>query len=395
MAQRPASLARVDSPVIATYALIGAQVVAWLVVRQYLLADRGWTELALRPGAPTQFGLIVSPFIHLHPAHLGVNLAVLWLVGANLERAIGAVRFLGLYLGAAWFASLMHWAVLQCFHLELDLSTRDAAVGSSGAVAGILGACLVRFPMARLRLPLVPRITFSATPVLVLWSLYTLVRAIFTTMYGISEGVGHWAHVAGFIFGLGGAQVLLLHRVARQEYLDRAARQALARENFTVAVQAWSALLALRPEDLHVRHALVRARLALGDAPGAQRLAREGIEALVKANRREVSLEAYRLFLGLVPELALGPGVRYRLGCWLIEVGDAELAFRSLWESVREDGASAGAASALYRAGQVAWERLKDPAHAREAWEYLLERFPDSAWSDAARDGLRGLPAAS
>ncbi len=63
------------------------------------------------------------------------------------------------------------------------------------------------------------------------------------------------------------------------------------------------------------------------------------------------------------------------------------------WRQARSHG-TPGAASALYRAGQVAWERLRSPLHAREAWERLLEQFPESPWSDAARDGLRRLSAA-
>src|SRR5204863_8686127 len=96
----------------------------------------------------------------------------------------------------------------------------------------------------------------------------------------------------------------------------------------------------------------------------------------------------------LIPDLDLAPGIRYRIGCWLAEAGEDELAFGALWESVREDGPTPAAAGALYRAGLLAWERLRSPHSAREAWERLLEQFPDSAWTDAARDGLRRLPAA-
>jgi membrane associated rhomboid family serine protease len=378
---------------VATYALIIAQVVVWLVVRRYLLSGNAWTDFALRPGTPDELGLLISPFIHLDATHLGVNLAVLWLFGTNLERVIGSLRFLFLYLGAAWFASLMQWAVFTSFNLYADLAAKDAAVGSSGAVAGLLGASLVRLPRARLRIPFLPRATFPTTFIIVVWLAYTVVRALVTTVSGVTEGVGHWAHFAGFIFGLGIAQLLRLHHVAREEYLEQAAGEAVARDDLIAAAQAWSALLAMRPHDQEIRSALITARLSLGDTPGARRLAREGVDALVREQDRTLALSAYREYTPLIPDLDLPPGVRYRIGCWLAEAGEDELAFRALWESVREDGATPAAASALYRAGQVAWERLKNPLHAREAWERLLEQFPDSPWSDAARDGLRKLPA--
>jgi len=380
------------SPV-ATYALIASQLAVWWVVRHFFLAGDDWTRFALKPGTPSELGLLVSPFVHLDPTHLGVNLFVLWLFGVNLERALGSLRFLFLYLGSAWFASLMQWAVFTSFHVYPDLAVRDAAVGSSGAVAGLLGITMVRFPRTPLRIPVLPRATFYPAAVIVLWLVYTVVRALVTTLSGVTEGIGHWAHFAGFVFGLGAAQICGLHRVARQEFLESTARKATAQHDLPTAARAWSALLAMHPQDLRVRTALIATRQALGDESGARRFAREGIESLVRAGERKAAMEAYGGFTAIVPALDLPPGVRFRVGCWLAEAGQDELAFRALWESVREDGGTPGAASALYRAGQVAWERLRSPLHAREAWERLLEQFPESPWSDAARDGLRRLSA--
>jgi rhomboid family protein len=377
---------------VATYLLITAQVLVWLVVRRYLLTGDQWTDFALFPGAPSELGMLISPFVHLDPAHLGINLAVLWLFGVNLERAVGSLYFLFLYLGAGWFASLMQWAVATSFHLIPDLTGRDAAIGSSGAVAGILGASIVRFPQSRLRIPLSTRATFPTILIILLWLAYTVVRALITTVHGVTEGVGHWAHFAGFVFGLGLAQLGGLQRVARQEYLEHAAEDAMARHNLPAASLAWSALLAMQPLDLHARTALIAARLELNDLRGARHLARTGVEALVRAGERSLAMQAYCEYSHLLPELDLGPGIRYRIGCWLAEAGEDEWAFRALWESVREDGATPAAASALYRAGLLAWERLRSPLHAREAWERLLEQFPDSPWTEAARDALRHLP---
>jgi membrane associated rhomboid family serine protease len=374
----------------ATYALIAAQMVVWVVARRFLLPHNVWAEFANDPTAPTWLGFMISPFVHLEALHLGVNLLTLWLFGTNLERASGSMRFLMLYLGSAWFASLMHWAAATSFHLYAEVSA-NPALGSSGAIAGVLAASLVRFARPRLRFPLLPYATFPVTPLIVLWLGYTVVRALLSTLTGISEGVGHWAHLAGFIFGLSAAQLFGFQHAARLEHLAYSGAEATARDDHAAASRSWAALLAMEPSDMAVRCALVKARLAVNDLPGARRVARDGIEALVRAEKRPAALEAYQDYTQLVPELDLRAGVRFRIGCWLAESGDAEGAFRALWESVREDGAPA-AAGALYRAGQVAWERLKSPLHAREAWERLLEQFPDSHWSDAARDGLRRLP---
>lgn len=393
MDSHPGNPVRRTHPV-ATYALIAMQVAVWIVVRIYLLPAGTWSTFALTPDDPTARGFFLSPFIHLDAAHLGVNMAVLWLFGTNLERSVGSFRFLLLYLGAAWFASSMHWAAATAFRLYDDGGAPGTAVGASGAVAGLLGASVVRFAQPRLGLPWTGRRTFPVLPLIVLWLTYTVVRAL-ALHSAVSEGVGHWAHLSGFLFGLAYAQLSGWHRLARAEYLEQAAAAAAAQRDLVAVARALAALLLMRPDDLRVRRELVVARLELGDRPGARRVAREGLVQEVKSGNVAHALRAFRAYGLLVPDLDLPPGVRYRIGSWLAEAGEPETAFRCLLESVREDGASSASAAALYRAGQLACERLASTTRAREAWERLLEQFPDSPWSDAARDGLRKLTTAS
>jgi membrane associated rhomboid family serine protease len=338
--------------------------------------------------------LLVSPFIHLDAPHLGINLLLLWLAGTALERVVGTPRFLTLYLCAAWFSALMQWAVPTALQTGYDPSTAHAAIGSSGAVAGVLGALLVRLPVARLRVPGLAGTTIPVTPLVIAWGVYTLVLALLGTMTGLLVGVAHWAHLSGFLFGLGVAQLFGFHREARAEVLARAGSDAAAADNPLAASQAWTALLSFRPHDLDVRSALVAARVALGDGAGARQIARDGIETPTRAGERDIALRAYHDLSRLSRGVELSPGIRYRIGCWLAEVGDYEAAFAALLESVREDGPphAAGAAAALHRAALVAAERLGNTARAQELWERLLLQFPDSPWAEDAREGLRRLP---
>lgn len=380
---------------LATYLLILAQLIVWFIVRRYLLAGNAWTDLAMVPRRPNLLGLLISPFVHVEATHLGVNLLTLWLFGTNLERAVRSLPFLLIYLGAAWFAGLMYWATSISFHLYPDLAAHGAAVGSSGAIAGVLGASVVRFAQPRLRVPFLTRATFPVTPLIVLWLLYTLIRAVLTTVSGVTEGVGHWAHFAGFVFGLGVAQLLGMQRVAREDYLIGLAQEAGEREDFTGASRAWSALLQLRPNDPQVRTALIQARLGLHDYPEARKLAREGLEALVRRQKKSEAIDSFLQYSEWIPELDLPPGVRFRVGCWLAEAGHCHPAFQALCESVREDGATTASSGALFRAGQIAWERLRDPQQARRAWEQLVQEFPESPLADNAREELRKLPTLS
>jgi membrane associated rhomboid family serine protease len=77
--------------------------------------------------------LITAAFLHDGLFHIGMNMLVLWFVGAPVEEAIGRGRFLALYLvsGLAGSAGA----------LLLDPNT--ITVGASGAIFGILGAALV------------------------------------------------------------------------------------------------------------------------------------------------------------------------------------------------------------------------------------------------------------
>jgi membrane associated rhomboid family serine protease len=77
--------------------------------------------------------LITAAFLHGSLLHIGLNMFVLWMVGAPVEEAIGRARFLALYLvsGLAGSAGALLW------------SPNAITVGASGAIFGILGAALV------------------------------------------------------------------------------------------------------------------------------------------------------------------------------------------------------------------------------------------------------------
>jgi membrane associated rhomboid family serine protease len=78
--------------------------------------------------------LITSAFLHAGLLHLGMNMLMLWWIGAPMEAAIGRARFLALYLvsGLAGSAGAL---ILS--------DPNQVTVGASGAIFGILGAALV------------------------------------------------------------------------------------------------------------------------------------------------------------------------------------------------------------------------------------------------------------
>jgi membrane associated rhomboid family serine protease len=77
--------------------------------------------------------LITAAFLHASLIHVGLNMLVLWFVGAPVEQAIGRGRFLAVYLVSGLAGSAG----------ALLFSPNAITVGASGAIFGILGAALV------------------------------------------------------------------------------------------------------------------------------------------------------------------------------------------------------------------------------------------------------------
>ena len=78
--------------------------------------------------------LLTSAFTHLELWHIGFNMLALWVLGPQLELAIGRTRFIVLYLLSALTGSaLVYWASAEY----------GTTLGASGAVFGLMGALLV------------------------------------------------------------------------------------------------------------------------------------------------------------------------------------------------------------------------------------------------------------
>ena len=364
----------------ALWGLLLAQVTVWVIVNRVLKTDDAWQEFALRLDAPTGLGLLLSPFVHVQPSHLTVNLLVLWLFGRRLELMLGSLPFLLLYLGAAWFAALMNLAVAQVFGMVLFQDRELAAVGSSGAVAGVLGLYFVRLPHTRFRLPWGQSSHIWAGPILGAWLGYEFAQAVIQTVALGIQGLGHWAHFAGFIFGIAAALGMRLHRDARLEELSTAADSATTAGDHVLAARYWSWVLSLAPEARPVRRRAILTRAAAGDLPGALRLAVEGLTTAARGADDAAAADAYEQYLEMVGSVELPAGIRFRLASHLTAVGRHEAARTAYLLAAEEAAGGTDAPAALFRAGQIAADQLSDPEGCRRDWERILADYPESPW---------------
>lgn len=78
--------------------------------------------------------VLTSAFVHVELLHLAFNMAALFILGPQLEQALGRVRFLTVYLVSALAGS----AVVLWF-----TDTHVTTLGASGAIFGMMGAVLV------------------------------------------------------------------------------------------------------------------------------------------------------------------------------------------------------------------------------------------------------------
>jgi membrane associated rhomboid family serine protease len=166
---------------------------AWGVVpREYSTAQD------LPPAIPLPFWstLLTSMFLHGGWMHLGGNMLYLWIFGDNLEKVMGAVRFLIFYLACGVAASLAH--------IFFGSGSSIPAVGASGAISGVLGGYLVLFPRNRVRV--LTRGGIAHVPAIVVLGFWIVIQMIngIGSMAATTEtaGVAYMAHIGGFVAGL-------------------------------------------------------------------------------------------------------------------------------------------------------------------------------------------------
>ncbi len=163
--------------------------------------------------AAKPFGYLSYQFIHGGWLHLVGNMFLLFLMGSFIEDRWGRVLYLFFYLMAGVAGALFF--TLKYPALEMPL------VGASGAVAGAMGAFLIRFWKTRIRYFywfVIFAGTFSAPAwlMLPLWfgQEYLMAKLMDSMLPGAGVGgVAHWAHVGGFFFGAAFALGIRLLRV--------------------------------------------------------------------------------------------------------------------------------------------------------------------------------------
>lgn len=202
-----------------TYALIGANIFIFLyqlrltppqleqffqlyaVVPKELTAS--FAGIPINHSVPEPLTLVTSQFLHGGFLHILGNMLFLWIFGNNIEDKLGHIKYLIFYITCGVLAALAQWF--------FSMQSGIPSLGASGAIAGVMGAYILRFPHARIRtlVFLGPFIVFPDIPAIFFLGIWFIQQAL----YGIaslnvpsnigmqSGGVAYWAHAGGFVFG--------------------------------------------------------------------------------------------------------------------------------------------------------------------------------------------------
>ncbi|MFW6094168.1 MAG: rhomboid family intramembrane serine protease [Pseudomonadota bacterium] len=150
-------------------------------------------------GEPNHLSLFSSMFMHGSWFHLIGNMWFLWVFGDNVEDEMGPVRFSLFYLAcglAAAFAQIV-----------TNPASTVPMVGASGAIGGVMGAYALLFPRVRVNLLIILGfyVTTVAVPAIFMlgyWFVLQLLQGL-PALGSEGGGVAFWAHVGGFVAGLG------------------------------------------------------------------------------------------------------------------------------------------------------------------------------------------------
>lgn len=143
-------------------------------------------------------GLFGYMWIHAGLLHVGGNMLFLWVFGNAPCARVGNLTFAAVYLVAGVAGGVLH----------LTLSA-GPAVGASAAVNGIVGLYLVLYPSAPVSCFYWLGLWVGTFEVRGIWLI--LLWFAFDIWGALSGGGGtaYWAHIGGFVVGVGAGLVLL------------------------------------------------------------------------------------------------------------------------------------------------------------------------------------------
>jgi membrane associated rhomboid family serine protease len=336
--------------------------------------------------------------------HLAFNMWFLYLVGCNMEDVWGRRNFLIFYIGAGVLALVVHGLV--------NLGSRTPTIGASGAVAGVMGAFMIRNYRTSLRVfysvpPFAPPFTGTFfLPAWVFFSFWFLLQVL-SGLGSISHaaGVGYWAHVGGFVGGAGTALFFRFRGIEREHIAPKLEEEIEAVKipalmglafkerdegNLDKAVKLLKELLLQQPENIDAHRELANIHLALKDDASAAEDFSRVIQLSLRNRQDEVALRTYFEMLFAKLPLQLPAEHLYSMGGVLArneKLNDSLDIYQSL---LKKHPDSQLAPKAILRCAEI-FRSMGRYKLAISAYEHVLSRYKNSGWDEIVRSEIDSL----
>lgn len=142
---------------------------------------------------------LTAIFLHGGLLHILSNLWFLWIFGDNVEGYFGHAIYLFFYLFSGIIGNMIQYLLMPTSGIPM--------LGASGAIAGVLGAYFVLFPLAKVKsiIPIFFFVTIYDIPaplMLGFWFILQLISGASSLPFSSETGgIAFFAHIGGFLTG--------------------------------------------------------------------------------------------------------------------------------------------------------------------------------------------------
>lgn len=341
-----------------------------------------WGRYVYRPALLDALAPLTAVALHGGWAHLIGNLLYLWVFGPALERVLGRLGLLVVFAGTGYLGNLAHGAIVTHFDPG---SAMSGVVGASGAISGLLGMFLLRFPSSNIRLawwaflPLqgINRAGIADLPSVAGVLMWLLLQVVLVLVQGPAAGTAYGAHLGGLATGVLLAFALGMPWRASTESLLLKGERHLRRGNPHAAVGFLERYLTRVAWDLPARVQLARAHRLSGDLALASQVYRAVVTQLLAQRKTseacDVYVEARRGDHGFHLDVE---GQR-RIAFFLEKQARWEEAVRAYTDFARFHADHPDAIHAHARSASLLVTRLARPHEGLERMEHALGDYPD------------------
>jgi len=353
-------------------------------------------NLVFLPHHPDVFNVplsaVTSIFLHASNSHLWGNMTFLWVVGSAVERRVGRLKFLWLYLVTGLIGGLVFVSIEFLFH-----GRAGHAMGASGAIAGIMGIFAIRcyfksmiFPIPilgifSLVLPISLKVRLNSLLIMALFFLSDLSGGIQQITGESQSMVAHWAHLGGMISGMLIAGWLKLGDDAVEErHLEIGIKASQAAMGYQGGERSMQIALDCSPNHVDALLGMARLKTKFTATAEGRELYEKTLGLLIAERPAEV-VQVYREYLGKYLTVPSEHGLLRQLSEAMHKAGETELLIPCLERLVATPETSTQLREkSLYQLATLL-EYTSCFEVARSHFARFAFEYPDSVLADTAR----------